>query len=176
MTLALTDDDGPLSVSLEELIRSDDWVAPERVMRMYSQIEALRDLDGRRGEIARKVLSRCLFDPYTGCMNWQGPTSGDGRGGDYARMSLDGQTVAVHRVMWTLVHGYIPGKKHLDHHCRNRRCVNPWHTEMVTHKENCRRRDGKVKIEWLDTSAAAAIADLERSHQLPFRFVPAKEP
>jgi hypothetical protein len=63
-------------------------------------------------------------------------------------MSLDGQTVAVHKVAWTNEHGFIPGKKTLDHACRNRRCVR-WdkdeadrtHLEMVTHKENCRRRD-----------------------------------
>lgn len=56
-------------------------------------------------------------------------------------MSLDGQTVAVHRVMWTNVHGFIPGKKQIDHKCRQRMCVNPDHLEMVTHKENQRRRD-----------------------------------
>jgi hypothetical protein len=30
-------------------------------------------------------------------------------------MSLGGQTVAVHLVMWTNEHGYIPGKKEIDH-------------------------------------------------------------
>lgn len=77
----------------------------------------------------------------TPCYLWTGPTSGDGRGGDYPRMSLDGQTVAVHRVSFANEHGYIPGKKQIDHKCRQRRCVRDDHLEMVTHKRNQRRRD-----------------------------------
>lgn len=56
-------------------------------------------------------------------------------------MALDGQTVAVHIVMWTNEHGFVPGKKQLDHLCRNRRCVNPEHLELVTHRQNQKRRD-----------------------------------
>lgn len=56
-------------------------------------------------------------------------------------MSLDGQTVAVHLVLWTNEHGYIPGRKTLDHICRNRLCINLDHLEMVTMKENAKRRD-----------------------------------
>ena len=74
-------------------------------------------------------------------------------------MSLDGQTVAVHRVTWTNRHGYIPGRKTLDHVCRNRLCVNPdpEHTEMVTHKTNCLRRD-KARAGDLVRVGPAALA------------------
>lgn len=95
----------------------------------------------RRNEVLVKVLTRVKACPETGCWVWQGPTSGDGRGGGYPRMWLDGQTVAVHRVVFTHFQGYIPGKRQIDHTCRNRRCCNPEHLELVTHKENQRRRD-----------------------------------
>lgn len=98
----------------------------------------------RREQIREKIMARVVVDPVTGCWIWQGPTSGNkGRGKNYPRMSLGSQTVAVHLVMWTNEHGYIPGKKQLDHKCRNRLCVNPdpEHTELVTHKENQKRRD-----------------------------------
>ena len=98
----------------------------------------------RREQIREKIMARVVVDPVTGCWIWQGPTSGSkGRGKNYPRMSLGSQTVAVHLVMWTNEHGYIPGKKQLDHKCRNRLCVNPdpKHTELVTHKENQKRRD-----------------------------------
>ncbi|QRY70339.1 HNH endonuclease [Ensifer sp. PDNC004] len=98
----------------------------------------------RREQIREKIMERVVVDPVTDCWIWQGPTSGkSGRGKDYPRMSLSGQTVAVHLVMWTNEHGYIPGKKQIDHKCRNRLCVNPdpKHTEMVTHKQNQKRRD-----------------------------------
>lgn len=95
----------------------------------------------RRSDIRQKVKDRCHIDPDTGCWIWQGPTSGDGRGGGYARMSLSGHTVAVHRVMFINEHGFVPLKKQIDHTCRNRLCCNPDHLEMVTHKENQKRRD-----------------------------------
>jgi hypothetical protein len=74
------------------------------------------------------------------CFVWQGSHSGTGRGGGYPRMSLDGATVAVHRVVWTNMHGFIPPKKQIDHRCKNRMCVNHLHLEMVTHRLNQRRR------------------------------------
>ncbi|PHR93206.1 MAG: HNH endonuclease [Robiginitomaculum sp.] len=95
----------------------------------------------RRTSIVNKVHSRVNLIPATGCWIWLGPHSGTGRGGGYPRMNLNGQTVAVHRVMYTHEHGYIPGKKQIDHKCRNRLCVNPSHLELVTHKENQKRRD-----------------------------------
>lgn len=96
---------------------------------------------GRREDIEARIMQRVRVDEVSGCWLWQGPTSGGGRGGGYARMSLDGQTVAVHIVMWVNRNGYVPGKKQIDHTCRRRNCVNPDHLEMVTHRQNQRRRD-----------------------------------
>jgi hypothetical protein len=99
----------------------------------------------RRERIREKIMARVHIDEETGCWIWTGPTSGEtGRGAGYPRMNLDGQTVAVHIVMWTNEHGYVPGKKELDHVCRNRRCVRPdneKHVEMVTRKRNALRRE-----------------------------------
>jgi hypothetical protein len=103
----------------------------------------------RREKIRAKIMARvdvtkapAWMHPELGpCHIWTGPTSGNGRGGDYGRMCLDGQTVAVHIVSWTNEHGYVPSKKQLDHLCRNRRCVNDKHLELVTHKQNQKRRD-----------------------------------
>lgn len=75
------------------------------------------------------------------CHLWMGPDSGTGRGGRYPRMSLNGQTMAVHKVAWTNEHGIIPGKKTLDHLCRQRRCIRDEHLEMVTQKQNAIRRE-----------------------------------
>lgn len=55
-------------------------------------------------------------------------------------MSLYGSTAAVHRVMYINHYGFVPNKKQIDHKCENRLCVNPEHLEMVTHKENQRRK------------------------------------
>lgn len=100
----------------------------------------------RRHSIFEKIFQRLSFSNPTGCWEWTGSTSGTGRGGGYGRMSLDGQTVAVHLVMFTHFFGYIPGKKQVDHLCNNRLCCNPMHLELVTHKENQRRRDQRKML------------------------------
>jgi len=95
----------------------------------------------RSARIVEKIM-KSVKTTDAGCFIWAGPTSGSvGRGKGYPRMKLDGQTVAVHRVMFVCTYGYVPGKKQIDHKCRNRLCVNPIHLQMVTHKQNCKLRD-----------------------------------
>jgi hypothetical protein len=115
---------------------------------------------GRRDDILRRILQRVrLVDNQalgTPCWVWQGPTSGNGykaheapkkgRGHGYGRMSLNGQTVAVHLVTWTHYNGYIPGNKQLDHLCDNRLCCNPSHIELVSHRNNQKRRAQRAKL------------------------------
>lgn len=111
----------------------------------------------RKDEITSKIAARTELSQTeshdgTPCLIWTGPTSGEnGRGRGYPRMCLDGQTVAVHKVAWTNVHGYIPGRKQLDHLCRNRLCVNPKHLRLVTHKQNQKARDAARRNSVIDT-------------------------
>ena len=98
--------------------------------------------------IKAKIMARVVIDQETGCWLWQGPTSGEGRGGGYGRFCLDGGTMATHKDMWICEHGPIPPRKQLDHTepCGNRRnCCNPAHLELVTHKENMKRRDRRLQ-------------------------------
>lgn len=62
-------------------------------------------------------------------------------------MNLDGATVAVHIAMFVCENGPIPPRKQVDHKCRNRLCVRPTHLEMVTHKQNQRRRAEAARAE-----------------------------
>ena len=97
-------------------------------------------LKNRRAHILHRILKRVEIDTKTGCWLWQGRTSGTGRGGGYGRIDMGGTTMAVHRVVYTNFYGIIPHKKQVDHTCYNRRCCNPEHLELVTHKENQRRK------------------------------------
>lgn len=99
----------------------------------------------RKELVIDKLMSRVTICPKTGCWNWDGPDSGNGRGGGYGRMSLDGQTVATHIVSYTHFYGYIPTKKQVDHTCNNRLCCNPLHLELVTHLQNQKRRAKRKK-------------------------------
>ena len=104
----------------------------------YQRRQTIIDGIYRRVEI--KYLGFTLDGIPSPCHIWTGPDSGTGRGGGYPRMSLNGQTVAVHLVVYTHYFGYIPGKKQIDHRCNNRLCCNPEHLEMVSHLTNQKRR------------------------------------
>lgn len=97
-------------------------------------------LIARRDDLMSRICARLVLDPATGCWLWTGPTSGDGRGGGYPRMSLDGRTVSVHRVMGMMFAGFVHPGRQFDHTCRVRRCCNPGHLQLVTNLENQRRR------------------------------------
>lgn len=97
----------------------------------------------RRDEIRDRILAcvEVVDGGYeTPCWLWTLADSGTGRGGGYPRMKLNNRTCAVHKVSFVNEHGYVPGNKQIDHKCRNRRCVNPDHLEMVSHIENQKRR------------------------------------
>lgn len=97
----------------------------------------------RREEIIERIKSNVKVCQETECWVWLGRTSGQGNGAGrgYGRMTLGGTTMAVHRVVYTHYFGIILHKKQIDHKCCNRLCCNPDHLEMVTHKQNCKRRD-----------------------------------
>lgn len=73
----------------------------------------------------------------SGCWEWVGATS-DG----YGHFQWQGRNVRAHRYLWERVRGPIPTGLVIDHLCRNRRCVNPNHLEVVTFRENILRGVG----------------------------------
>lgn len=68
------------------------------------------------------------------CWNWTGK-----RSAGYGWLYFDGKTRAVHRLAVQFDGRDIPEGMSVDHLCRNKRCVNPSHLEVVTIAENTRR-------------------------------------
>lgn len=69
------------------------------------------------------------------CWYWTAGLDEDGYG-----HFRDGRSkVRAHRFAWTLFRGEIPPGLVIDHECRVRRCVNPWHLDPVTPSINTRR-------------------------------------
>jgi hypothetical protein len=50
-----------------------------------------------------------------------------------------------HRWSYSFLRAEIPEGLELDHLCRNRVCVNPWHLEPVTRRVNMRRGPGSIE-------------------------------
>ena len=74
------------------------------------------------------------------CWSWTGVlTKSDGKG--YGRVTFRGKKYLVHRVVYEAMVAEIPAGLQLDHLCRNRTCVNPWHIEPVTGRINVLRGD-----------------------------------
>lgn len=82
-----------------------------------------------------RLTSRLKVDAATGCLEWQGHTSGQ-----YGRIRVDGVRVQAHRYAYELLTGrQIPDGLVIDHLCRNKLCCNPAHLEPVTQRENTMR-------------------------------------
>jgi hypothetical protein len=88
---------------------------------------------------AERILSRIHIDTTTGCWLWNGVCNADGYGVVQAGAS---KRKMAHRVVYEMYRGQIPEGLHCDHLCRVHGCVNPWHIEPVTPRENVLRGIG----------------------------------
>lgn len=100
-------------------------------------IRARSVADGRfiRTDPTRRFYASVSPGADSGCWLWIGARDFKGYGVFY----LNGKKQRAHRVSWRLAGGDVPAGMELDHLCRNRRCVNPGHLDLVTHQENMRR-------------------------------------
>lgn len=75
-----------------------------------------------------------------GCWDWKGPITKNG----YPVMSCRPEigTDRGHRASWLIYKGEISEGLHVCHHCDNRKCTNPDHLWLGTHKQN---NDDKMK-------------------------------
>lgn len=83
-----------------------------------------------------RLLERCV-ETADGCWQFTGPLMKNG----YSRVWVTGEDEKRlgHRVSYEHFIAPIPHGLVLDHTCRNRACVNPWHLDPVTDAVNIRR-------------------------------------
>lgn len=87
-------------------------------------------------DLWRRFSDRIEVRIDTGCFEWCG-TRYHGYG--YLWAGELKRNLRAHRVFFEAERGAIPDGLTLDHLCRNRSCVNPWHLEPVPNKVNILR-------------------------------------
>jgi len=116
--------------------------------------------------------SRVKVEGIDDCWIWLGRVGDNG----YGRFGHDGRL--VHRVSLELEHGdAIPRDLTVDHLCRVRACVNPWHLQVVSRGENVLRGQTLTAANAIKTHCPQGHAYVpdnttlrcSTSHNRPFR-------
>lgn len=81
------------------------------------------------------------FKKVNGCWNWLGSITEKG----YGIFTVKKKHIKAHRYFYEFFVGKIPPELQIDHLCKNRKCVNPKHLELVTVREN-NIRAGKIQV------------------------------
>lgn len=89
-----------------------------------------------KATLYERFIEKVSHEPNTGCWLWTGAVTVAGYGNMWAG---SGKWRMSHRVAYELFRGPISEGLHIDHLCRVRCCVNPWHLEAVTPMQNIRR-------------------------------------
>lgn len=99
----------------------------------------------------RLVLANCVPEPNSGCWLWLGRVNESSNNGyGYYGPSL------AHVISYVAFRGCIPDDFELDHLCRVRSCVNPWHLELVTKVVNI-LRGKKTKLSDVQVSEIISL-------------------
>lgn len=106
--------------------------------------------------VERRFFAKVRFTDT--CWQWTARLDKDGYGSFWIGGHF-GTNVRAHRWTYEYLVGAIPDGLQIDHLCRNRACVNPFHMEPVSPRLNTLRGDGAA-------SANAAKTSCKRGHPL----------
>lgn len=89
-----------------------------------------------RGQVYKSMLDRITekvtYEPNSGCWLWTGGLSSYG----YGATQFQGRQLLMHRVVFEMYNGAVPGTGVLCHRCNVRSCVNPDHIYIGTAQSN----------------------------------------
>ncbi len=106
---------------------------------------------GIRSTVAARLFSKCVVDDRD-CWIFTGASRGVG----YGAVKIGHKAYDTHRIAYELVNGPIPPRMLVMHSCDVRRCCNPAHLSLGTHKDNHDDMAGKGRRARLDHSQIRA--------------------
>lgn len=83
-----------------------------------------------------RFFNYIAIDEATDCWNWSGTISKTGYGAFGICIEGKQKFYGAHRVAFSVLKGELVCGMVIDHQCRNRKCVNPFHLRQVTQKIN----------------------------------------
>jgi len=98
--------------------------------------------NGDRKNPIQRFVKKYDVDELSGCWVWNTRTTPNG----YAKFRTKGKDKQAHRWAYEFYIGPIPEGMQLDHLCRVRNCVSPYHLEPVTQQENILRGEGVAAV------------------------------
>lgn len=110
-------------------------------------------------DIYDRFWSKVDRSNINGCWSWKRSTR-KGYGQFAIRHNVN---IGAHRFAYLALVGAIPGGRELDHLCRNRACVNPFHLEPVTGLVNVQRGESSA----VQKARHAARTHCKRGHEYP---------
>lgn len=79
----------------------------------------------KRKEVKIKRKNKC-WEVISHCLSRDG----------YPRIKFKGKTIEIYRLVYECCYGKIRKGKEVMHICDNRKCINPKHLKLGSHKEN----------------------------------------
>ncbi len=127
--------------------------------------EPLAFIRGHHHFVQDPIAGRFDPDTTTGCWIWAKARDRNG----YGKLCFKGRDWLAHRLSFVRTVGPIPEDLPLDHHCKNRACINPDHLEPVTPAINAQRGQ-MAKLDAGKVSRIRSLAGSESQREIGERF------
>lgn len=111
------------------------------------------------GALPRRFLDK-VRAVASGCWEWTGAVGTENGYGRFWVGGSHGTAVYAHRFAYETVIAPIPAGFVIDHLCRNRLCVNPYHLRACTQQENTQARYTPPPVAVCPMAAVPAVDQL----------------